>query len=261
MGKLSGRVCLVTGAAKGIGRAVAARLAEEGASVALADVDGAAVLRTADELRSGGAEVTAYRVDVSRSRDVADWVAAAAEHFGRIDALVNNAGVAVSGGVEGLSEADWDRVVSVNLKGVWLGMKYAIPVMRATGGGSIVNMSSVQALVGFPGWAGYAATKGAIIALTQQAAVEYGPENIRVNCLAPGTIMTPMNEAIFRNAPDPEALIADWNSSHALGRFGQPTEVAAAAAFLVSDDSSFVTGACLRVDGGLTVLGPTGRAD
>jgi NAD(P)-dependent dehydrogenase (short-subunit alcohol dehydrogenase family) len=169
--------------------------------------------------------------------------------------------VAVSGDVEGLSEADWDRVVSVNLKGVWLGMKYAIPVMRATGGGSIVNMSSVQALVGFPGWAGYAATKGAIIALTQQAAVEYGPENIRVNCLAPGTIMTPMNEAIFRNAPDPEALIADWNSSHALGRFGRPTEVAAAAAFLVSDDSSFVTGACLRVDGGLTVLGPTGRAD
>ncbi|MDQ1512248.1 MAG: meso-butanediol dehydrogenase / (S,S)-butanediol dehydrogenase / diacetyl reductase [Microbacteriaceae bacterium] len=261
MGKLSGRVCLVTGAAKGIGRAVAARLAEEGASVALADVDGAAVLRTADELRSAGADVTAYRVDVSRSRDVADWVAAAAEHFGRIDALVNNAGVAVSGGVESLSEADWDRVVSVNLKGVWLGMKYAIPVMRATGGGSIVNMSSVQALVGFPGWAGYAATKGAIIALTQQAAVEYGPENIRVNCLAPGTIMTPMNEAIFRNAPDPEALIADWNSSHALGRFGRPTEVAAAAAFLVSDDSSFVTGACLRVDGGLTVLGPTGRAD
>jgi NAD(P)-dependent dehydrogenase (short-subunit alcohol dehydrogenase family) len=261
MGKSSGRVCLVTGAAKGIGRAVAARLADDGASVALADVDEDAVVRAAEELRSAGADVTAHRVDVAQSREVAAWVAATAEHFGRIDALVNNAGVAVSGGVEGLSEEDWDRVVSINLKGVWLGMKYAIPVMRATGGGSIVNMSSVQALVGFPGWAGYAATKGGIIALTQQAAVEYGPENIRVNCLAPGTIMTPMNEAIFRSAADPEALIADWNSSHALGRFGQPTEVAAAAAFLVSDDSSFVTGACLRVDGGLTVLGPTGRAD
>jgi NAD(P)-dependent dehydrogenase (short-subunit alcohol dehydrogenase family) len=259
MATLAGRTCLVTGAARGIGFAVAARLAADGAAVALADVDEEAVQQAADELRSTGAEVSARRVDVSRSDEMADWVSLAARRFGRIDAIVNNAGVAVSGDVEGMSEQDWDRVVSVNLKGVWLGMKYAIPVMRAGGGGSIVNMSSVQALVGFPGWAGYAATKGAIIALTQQAAVEYGRENIRVNCLAPGTIMTPMNEEIFRTSPNPDALIADWNSSHALARFGQPTEVAAAAAFLVSDESSFVTGACLRVDGGLTILGPTGK--
>jgi NAD(P)-dependent dehydrogenase (short-subunit alcohol dehydrogenase family) len=174
---------------------------------------------------------------------------------------VNNAGVAIPGSADGISEEDWDRVVAVNLKGVWAGIKYAIPHLRAAGGGSVVNMASVQGLVGFPGWAGYAATKGGIIALTQQAAVEYGPEGIRVNCLAPGTIMTPMNEQIFRTAPDPQGLIDDWNSAHALHRFGQPQEVAAAAAFLVSDDSSFVTGVCLRVDGGLTVLGPTGRAN
>jgi NAD(P)-dependent dehydrogenase (short-subunit alcohol dehydrogenase family) len=138
-------------------------------------------------------------------------------------------------------------------------MRYAVPHLRASGGGSIVNMSSVQALLGFPGWAAYAATKGAIISLTRQAAVEYAADGVRVNCVAPGTIMTPMNERIFENAPDPDALIRSWNSMHALGRFGQPEEVAAAVAYLVSPDASFVTGVCLRVDGGLAILGPSGE--
>lgn len=121
-------------------------------------------------------------------------------------------------------------------------------------------MASAHALAGFPGRAAYAATKDAIIALTQQTAVDYGPEKIRVNCLAPGTIMTPVNEAIFQAAADPQELIADWNSSHALRQFGESDDVASAAAFLVSDGSSFITGACLRLDGGLSILGPTGRA-
>lgn len=261
MGRLSGKSCVVTGGGAGIGEAIAVRLAEEGARVAVADIDAHAAGRVAARLSDQGAEAFGGRVDVASTAEVSAFVDEAARRFGRLDAIVNNAGVAIPGSADGISEDDWDRVVAVNLKGVWAGIKYAIPHLRAAGGGSIVNMASVQALVGFPGWAGYAATKGGIIALTQQAAVEYGAEGIRVNCLAPGTIMTPMNEEIFRTAPDPQALIDDWNSSHALHRFGQPQEVGAAAAFLVSDDSSFVTGVCLRVDGGLAVLGPTGRAN
>lgn len=261
MGRLTGKAYVVTGAATGIGYAIARRLADEGAHVGVADIDGDGAVRVATGLGDGGPKAYGARVDVSRADEVAGFVNATADRFGRLDGIVNNAGVAIAGSATELSEEDWDRVVAVNLKGVWLGMKYAIPHLRVAGGGSIVNMASVQALVGFPGWAGYAATKGGIIGLTQQAAVEYGAEGIRVNCLAPGTIMTPMNEQIFRTATAPDALIASWNASHALGRFGQPGEVAAAAAFLVSDESSFVTGACLRVDGGLTILGPTGRSD
>jgi NAD(P)-dependent dehydrogenase (short-subunit alcohol dehydrogenase family) len=236
------------------------RLGAEGARVAVADIDGDAANRVAAQLVEQGAEAFGGAVDVSSTADMSEFIDAAARRFGRLDAIVNNAGVAIAGSADSLSEEDWDRVIAVNLKGVWAGIKYAVPHLRAAGGGSIVNMSSVQGLVGFPGWAGYAATKGGIIALTQQAAVDYGPERIRVNCLAPGTIMTPMNEQIFRTAPDPQALIEDWNSAHALHRFGQPDEVAAAAAFLVSDDASFITGACLPVDGGLSILGPSGRA-
>jgi NAD(P)-dependent dehydrogenase (short-subunit alcohol dehydrogenase family) len=250
----------VTGGAAGIGEAIVVRLVEEGARVAVADIDGERAAELAERLGGQGQEVLSGRVDVSILSEMAGFVDRAVQAFGRLDGIVNNAGVAIPGSAENISEADWDRVMSVNLKGVWAGMKYAIPHLRAAGGGSIVNMSSVQGLIGFPGWAGYAATKGAILSLTQQAAVEYGPERIRVNCIAPGTIMTPMNQRIFETAPDPEALIASWNSSHALHRFGQSSEVASAAAFLLSDDASFVTGTCLRVDGGLTVLGPTGEA-
>lgn len=250
----------MTGGAADIGEAIVVRLVEEGARVAVADVDEKRARELAERLSGQDEEVLAGRVDVSVLSEVAKFVDRAASRFGRLDGIVNNAGVAIPGSAEDISEADWDRVMSVNLKGVWAGMKYAIPHLRASGGGSIVNMSSVQALVGFPGWAGYAATKGAIFSLTQQTAVEYGPERIRVNCIAPGTIMTPMNQRIFETAPDPESLIANWNSSHALNRFGESAEVAAATAFLLSDDASFVTGTCLRVDGGLTVLGPSGRA-
>jgi NAD(P)-dependent dehydrogenase (short-subunit alcohol dehydrogenase family) len=252
-------VAVVTGGAAGIGRAVARRLAADGAAVMIGDVDAAAAAGVADEIVAAGGRAGALAADVSVAADVEALVAAAVERFGRLDVMVNNAGVAVPGSVTGISEDDWDRVLAVNLKSVWLGMRFAVPPLRASGGGAIVNMSSVQALLGFPGWAAYAATKGAIISLTRQASVEYAADGIRVNCIAPGTIMTPMNERIFRTAPDRQALIDSWNSMHPLGRFGQPEEVAAAVAYLASADASFITGVCLRVDGGLAVQGPTGE--
>jgi NAD(P)-dependent dehydrogenase (short-subunit alcohol dehydrogenase family) len=181
--------------------------------------------------------------------------ARAVEAFGGIDILVNNAAQAIGGRVDEIDEANWDRVISTNLSSVWRGMRVCVPEMLRRGGGSIVNMSSVQSLTGFRGWAAYAAAKGGINALTQQTAVDLAPLGIRVNAVAPGTIMTPLNQRIFDTVEDPQALIDTWNRAHPIGRFGQPEEVAAAVTFLASDRASFITGDIVRVDGGLVVRG------
>lgn len=254
--RFTDRTAIVTGAGAGIGAATAHRLASEGAAVVVADRNAVTAEAVATELRAGGARAIAVTTDVTDADQIERMVAMAVDSFGPIDVLVNNAGVAIHGSVTSLSSEDWHAVVDVNLTSMWLAMKAAIPHMRESGG-AIVNMSSGQAMMGFPGWAGYAATKGAAIALTQQAAVEYAPRGIRVNAVAPGTIMTPMNEKIFAEAPDADALAAAWGKQHALGRFGESTEVAAVIAFLASDDASFVTGVCIPVDGGMRILGPT----
>jgi NAD(P)-dependent dehydrogenase (short-subunit alcohol dehydrogenase family) len=249
MGRVEGKVVVVTGAAAGIGRASAQGLAVEGARVVLGDVDEAG----AEIARAIGGDASFVRADVRSSADVEGLVRAAVDRHGRLDGIVNNAAVAIPGSAGEMSEDDWRAVIDVNLSGVWRGMRFAIPEMLKTGGGSIVNLSSVQSLVGFVGWAGYAATKGGINGLTQQAAVEYAPHGIRVNAIVPGTILTEMNERIMRESDDPQGQMDAWVAMHPMRRVGRPAEVADAVVYLISDESSFVTGTLLRVDGGMVI--------
>jgi len=200
-----------------------------------------------------GGDASFVRADVRSSDDVEALVRAAVDRHARLDGIVNNAAVALPGSAGSMSEEDWQRVLDVNLSGVWRGMRFSIPEMLRTGGGSIVNMSSVQSLVGFVGWAGYAASKGGINGLTQQAAVEYASEGIRVNAIIPGTILTEMNERIMQDSSDPQAQMEAWVAMHPMRRVGTTAEVAAAVVYLISDESSFVTGTLLRVDGGMVV--------
>ena len=249
-GRVEGKVVAVTGAATGIGRASAEALAGEGAVVVLGDIDEAGGAQVADRL---GTNASFQRTDVRSATDVQALVDAALEHHGRIDGIVNNAAVAIPGSAGEMSEDDWREVLDVNLSGVWRGMRAAIPAMLGAGQGSIVNMSSVQSLVGFVGWAGYAASKGGINGLTQQAAVEYASKGIRVNAIIPGTILTEMNERIMEDSGDPQAQMDAWVAMHPMRRVGMPREVGDAVVFLISDESSFVTGTLLRVDGGMVV--------
>jgi NAD(P)-dependent dehydrogenase (short-subunit alcohol dehydrogenase family) len=253
--ELDGRVAIVTGAAMGIGRSSAMLLARAGAKVVIADVDEAAGEKTARDIEAAGGTAIFVRADVTSMADMRAAGAAVVEKFGGIDILVNNAARAIGGVVDEIDEASWNEVMTTNLTSVWRGMKVCVPEMRKRGKGSIVNMSSVQSLAGFKGWAAYATAKGGINALTQQTAVDLAPHGIRVNAIAPGTIMTPLNEKVFREHPNPQALIETWNRAHPIGRFGQPEEVAELVLFLASDRSSFITGEIIRVDGGLIVRG------
>jgi NAD(P)-dependent dehydrogenase (short-subunit alcohol dehydrogenase family) len=253
MGRLDGKVAVVTGGASGIGRASAKALAAEGARVVIGDVAEERGESAAHEIRDDGGDAMFVRADVTKISDVEALVREAVDRWRRLDVMFNNVGVAIPGTAEDMSEDDFRRVLDVNLIGVWRGMRAAIPEMLRTGGGSIINTSSVQGHVAFQGWAGYAASKGGVDALTRQAAVEYAPKGIRINSIVPGTILTEMNEKILSEAEDPDAQMAMWTSMHPVGRVGQPDEVAAVVVFLASDESSFITGESLRVDGGLIV--------
>jgi NAD(P)-dependent dehydrogenase (short-subunit alcohol dehydrogenase family) len=249
VGRVEGKVAIVTGGGSGIGAATARRLCDEGASVAVTDVDEASALATAEALRAAGGKAFGLAHDVANEADWARAVAATVERFGAPGALVNNAGVYRVAPLSDLAVDEWDWLMAINVRGVALGIKHVAGPMAAAGGGSIVNLSSVSGLVGAPRHALYGASKGAVRALTKNAAVELGPAQIRVNSVHPAVIETPMADYGLQKAGRTKEQFA---RAYPLGRLGTPAEVANVILFLASDESSFVTGAELAVDGGLT---------
>lgn len=248
MQDLQGKVAIVTGASSGIGKAAVQLFAESGAVVIAADVDDAKGQALADELGRNELTCAFVHVDVSKESDLESMVHLALSQYGRLDVLFNNAGIEGDQALTADATIDnWDRVININLKGVFLGMKHGIRAMLQHGGGSIVNNASVAGLVGFAGVPAYCASKGGVVQLTRTAALEYATQGIRVNCLCPGVIDTPMVE---RFTHDNAAALEQLSELEPVARLGKASEVAELALFLASDRSSFITGAVIPVDGG-----------
>lgn len=250
MDRLQGKVALISGGARGQGAAEARLFVGEGANVVIGDVLDDLCKKTADEInsKSGRNAVAALHLDVTRAADWRAAVDACERQFGGLNVLVNNAGIANMKGIEETTEEEWDSIVNINQKGVWLGMKAAVPAMRRRGGGSIVNISSIFGIIGSSGSAAYHGTKGAVRLLTKAAAVQYALDKIRVNSVHPGVIMTPMVDVVPRSELQPIIEMAPMK------RGAQPEEVGWCVVFLASDEASFVTGAELVVDGGYTAV-------
>ncbi len=253
--RLDGKVALITGGAHGVkgemmgfGGAAAWLFVAEGAKVVLGDIDVEAGEKTASEIREEGGQVIFVRLDVTIQRDWEGAVRTAVGSFGKLDVLVNNAGTGALGGVEDTTEEEWDGQMDVHAKGAYLGTKAVVPEMRRAGGGSIINISSIYGIVGSPGAAAYHAAKGAVRIFTKSAAVQYAKEGIRVNSVHPGYCQTPMTTASYH---DPVRRVK-MEAKVPMGRYGQPEEVAQAILYLASDESSFVTGSEVVVDGGMT---------
>ena len=253
MPRLAGKVALVTGGALGLGRATCLRMAEEGATVAVTDVLDADGRSLVEDMTGRGFTAGFWRLDVSREADVQRVVAEVEQQFGRLDVLVNNAGISgADKPTHELTEAEWDVVMAVNVKGVFFCTKHAIPALRRAGGGSIVNLSSVYGLVGAPDVPPYHASKGAVRLMSKADALIYAPDRIRVNSVHPGFIWTPMVDAFASSKGDVADARAALDAKHPLGHVGEPDDIAWAVVYLASDEAKFVTGAELVVDGGYT---------
>jgi NAD(P)-dependent dehydrogenase (short-subunit alcohol dehydrogenase family) len=245
--KLADKVAVITGAGSGIGRASALMFAREGARIVVVDIDGAGAAETQRLIADAGGKAVAITADVGSAEDTQTMVESAVSRFGTIDVLYNNA--ATEGPIcfaAQITIEQFDRVLGVNLRGTWLAMKYALPVMMAQRSGVVLNVSSLAGLRATPGGAAYCASKFAVIGMTQAVAIEYGKYNIRVNCIIPGWIETPMVHRLFGDTLPPSSITAA-----PLRRIGQPEDVAKAALFLASDDAAYVSGTIFTVDGGI----------
>jgi len=249
--RLSGKVAVITGAGNGMGRSTALLFAREGAAVVIGDVDVEGGRSAVAEIEAAGGRATFLRCDVSKEAEVAALIATAEERYGKLDTIFNNAGIEqpVTPSDE-VTEALFDRVIGINLKGTFFGCKHAIPALLRNGGGTIVNNSSVSAFANVGGNISYAASKGAVMSLTRVLAIEYSRRNIRVNAINPGVIDTDMNRRNAKLASDPAAVEERWRAITPLGRMGTGDEIAQTVLYLASDQSSFVTGIGLLIDGG-----------
>jgi NAD(P)-dependent dehydrogenase (short-subunit alcohol dehydrogenase family) len=256
--RLENKVCIVTGAGGGIGRAIARAFGSEGAKVVVADIDESAAQETAAMISRAAGVAIAVRVDVAEPESVKHLVSETLAHFDKVDVLMNNAAIQVNKKVEDTTFEEWNRQLAVNLGGIFLCTKYFLPHLRSTRG-AIVNMSSVNATFVEPMCAGYCATKAAILGFTKALAIDHGHEGIRVNAICPGYIDAGLAEGYFLAQPDPDLARLQAGKLHALGRIGRPEEVARLAVFLASDDASFMSGAAVAVDGGFSSGLPPGN--
>ncbi len=247
--RLQNKTAIITGAASGIGRAIALVFAKEGAKVIVADCSETGGQETVQMVEKAGGAAVFVKTDVSKAQDIGQMVRVCLENFGKVDILVNNAGILKMGPLHQTSEQDWDAVLNVNLKSVFLTCKAIIPEMLKQGKGKIVNVASIAGLVGFENIGPYCASKGGIIALTREMALEYAKNKINVNCIAPGVIKTAMTEDMLE---DPK-IRQGFEAAMPYPRLGEPEDIALAALYLSSDESDFITGEILVVDGGWTI--------
>lgn len=251
--RLAGKTALITGAGAGIGRATALMFAREGASVAVVDLNEATAKETVALVRAEGGSAIAIAADVSRADAVERMFQETIGAFGKLNVIFNNAGIVKQGRVEDSSVEDWEAQIGTTLTSVFLGCKFGIPLLRAQGGGVIVNMASIAGVIGIVNRAVYSAAKGGVIGLTRAIALDHAAEGIRCMYLAPATIETPSLRERIESSPDPTAARKAFEERQPLGRIGRPDDVAYAAVYLASDEASFLTGSGLHVDGGMAV--------